>query len=95
MTSIIKSRSVSAPSAFASRVAGHAPEPRAACARPGRRGVKPILVGERVQALEITCACGEVTVVELEYAATAGADSTPASPASIGQPIPDPKKESA
>jgi hypothetical protein len=37
--------------------------PRAAHAR----RLEVLRVGERIQALELTCSCGEVTLVELDY----------------------------
>ena len=38
--------------------------PSTSCAT---EGVKVIETGGRVQAIEVTCACGETTVIELEY----------------------------
>ena len=45
------------------------PEPRPAMPARGRcaRSVQLVRVGDDVPALEVRCACGEVTVVELEY----------------------------
>lgn len=42
---------------------------RPAAARPGRhkKAVKLVRVGQRVAALELTCSCGEVSVVEFDY----------------------------
>ena len=34
---------------------------------PVRKGVRPIHVDGRLQAIEVTCACGEVMVIEIEY----------------------------
>ena len=34
----------------------------------GQKRVELLRVDERVRALEITCACGEKTVIELDYA---------------------------
>ena len=50
-----------------------APAPAVPNARPAaapaqhEKRVELLRVGERVHALELTCSCGEVTVVELDY----------------------------
>jgi hypothetical protein len=43
--------------------------PQPAAARPARhaKGVQLLRVGARVRALELTCSCGERSVIELEY----------------------------
>ena len=35
------------------------------CEQP--KSVRTVDVGGRIQAIELTCACGEVTVIELDY----------------------------
>jgi hypothetical protein len=46
-----------------------APTPQQAAARPARhaKGVQLLRVGGRVRALELSCSCGERSVIELEY----------------------------
>ena len=34
---------------------------------PPQKGVRLVQVDGRVQAIEVTCACGEVMVIEIEY----------------------------
>jgi hypothetical protein len=48
------------------------PAPAVPNARPAAGGahekrVELLRVGERVHALELTCSCGEITVIELDY----------------------------
>jgi hypothetical protein len=42
--------------------------PKNRASRAGQKHVELLRVDGRVRALEITCACGETTVVELDYA---------------------------
>lgn len=49
----------------------HAPAVRGASAPRGcKKSVRLLRIDGSVQALEVTCSCGEITVVELEYQAT-------------------------
>ena len=70
MSPIIKSRFVhlTEPGGAAGADAPRAALPAAARAR-GRceKRVELLREGERVHALEITCSCGEVTLIELDY----------------------------
>ncbi len=53
------------------RMLGTDVAPEAAVESPLRetheRGVSLIRVGERVEAIELTCPCGETTILEIEY----------------------------
>jgi len=50
------------------RVASEEAAPRVALDPPQREpGVRVLRAGGRVHALEVTCACGETTLIELEY----------------------------
>ncbi|MCB9914212.1 MAG: hypothetical protein H6828_03555 [Planctomycetes bacterium] len=37
------------------------------CTAPGEKGVRLLRDGADVRAIEFTCSCGEVTVIELRY----------------------------
>jgi len=48
------------------------PAPAVPTARPAQpaaheKRVELLRIGERVHALELTCSCGEITVIELDY----------------------------
>jgi len=64
MQSIVKKHFVQV-EAQAGGAAGRAANGAARC----KKSVRLLRVGTLVQALELTCSCGEVTVVEFEYPA--------------------------
>lgn len=69
----------------------HAPLPKGRAPRAGQKAVELLRVDNKVRAIEITCSCGEKTVVELDYA-----DDKPAAKpaeAKTAEPKPnDPRK---
>ena len=81
--SIIKSHSVRLDADDAHGAHG-APLPKNRAPRAGQKHVELHRVDNQVRALEITCSCGEKTVVELDYAV-----DKPAS-APVAKPVADP-----
>jgi len=50
---------------------------RGTCATPGEKRVRLLEENGLVSAIELVCGCGEVTVVELEYAQSNDSSGTP------------------
>ncbi|MBI5434175.1 MAG: hypothetical protein HZA52_15180 [Planctomycetes bacterium] len=74
----------------------HAPLPKGRASRSGQKSVELLRVDNKVRAIEITCSCGEKSVVELDYAddkpAAKPAEARTADPRS-GDPKPaEPRK---
>jgi hypothetical protein len=67
MQSIIKSRSVRATDATSGHDAGGVPAVSSGRKARCQKSARFVRADERVHAIEITCSCGEVTVVELDY----------------------------
>lgn len=68
MSAIIKSSNVRQDDSQASESPAPAvPSARLAADGAHAKQVELLRVGERVHALELTCSCGEVTLIELDY----------------------------